>query len=170
MKKSMVLAAAVCVAVAMASCSGSKESAYKKAYERAQQQQAEQTTVTTAEPETPVVAPVEETPAVTQQAPAENYDNVTVRHENVNYESGENLKAFSVVVGSYSVKANAEDMLRRLQNDGHSASIASANVNGTKFYRVISGTYDTKGEAARSKNSIAGGKFNPKSDAWILAK
>lgn len=167
MKKSMVLTVAVCAAVALASCSSSKESAYKKAYERAQQEQQ----TAPAEPEVPVVAPVEETPAVqTPAQPQENYDSVPVRHENVSYESGENLKAFSVVVGSYSVKANANDMLSRLQNAGYNASIASAMVNGTKFYRVISGTYDTKAEAARNKANVSGGSFNPKGDAWLLAK
>lgn len=164
MKKSIILTAAVCATVVLASCSSSKESAYKKAYLAAQQQ--EQTV--TSEPETPIVAPVEETPVV---APAqENYDNVAVRHENASYEDGANLKAFSVVVGSFSVKANANDLMGRLQNAGYNASMASTTVNGTKFYRVISGTYDTKGEAARSKANVSGGTFNPKSDAWILAK
>ena len=50
------------------------------------------------------------------------------------------------------------------------AGNSTATVNGTKFYRVISGTYDTKAEAAKSKNAILGGTFNPKSDAWILAR
>lgn len=168
MKKTMVLTAAVCAAVALASCSSSKESAYKKAYLAAQQQeQQEQAPV---KEEAPVVAPVEETPAPAVQQPEENYDNVPVRHENVSYEGGESLKAFSVVVGSYSVKANADDMLRRLQNAGYGASIASATVNGTKFYRVISGTYDTKAEAARAKGTVSGGQFNKNSDAWLLAK
>lgn len=168
MKKTMVLTVAVCAAVALASCSSSKESAYKKAYLAAQQQQEKETPAET-QPEVPVVAPVQE--VVETPAPAEeNYDNVPVRHENVSYEGGESLKAFSVVIGSYSVKANASDMLARLQNAGYNASIASANVNGTKFYRVISGTFDTKAEAARAKASVSGTQFNKNADAWLLAK
>ena len=174
MKKVMLFVGAVCIALGFASCKSSQESAYQKAYKKAQAQNQEQTQqpVSPAESEIPIVAPVE-TPAATTQTqpqPVENYENVPVRHENVTYESGQNLKAFSVVIGSYSVHANAQDLLPRLQNAGYQAAIASATVNGTKFYRVISGTYDTKAEAAKSKNAILGGTFNPKSDAWILAR
>lgn len=48
--------------------------------------------------------------------------------------------------------------------------MAIADINGTTFYRVISATADSKGDAARSRDAIKGTQFNPKGDAWILAK
>lgn len=170
----MVLGAAVCVALSFTSCKSS-ESAYRKAYDKAQAQEAalnqnngnQQTTP--ADTDVPVVAPLDQKP-VDQTRVADNADGVQVRHENVNYESGEALKAYSVVIGSYSIKANADDLFARLQRAGYKASIVSADINGTTFYRVISATADTKGEAARSRDAIKGTQFNVKGDAWILAK
>ena len=63
MKKSVVLCAGVCAALALTGCKSS-ESAYKKAYLKAQAQQESQQTEA-AESETPVVAPIVEKP-VTQ--------------------------------------------------------------------------------------------------------
>lgn len=172
----MVLGAAACVALAFTGCKSS-ESAYRKAYDKAQaQEQAYNNNKTDetdsnaeAQTDVPVVTPLEQK-TVDQTKVVDNNDNVPVRRENVNYESGEPLKAFSVVVGSYSVKANAEDLLSRLQNAGYKATIVSADINGVTFYRVISATADTKGEAVSSRNAIRGSQFNSKGDAWILAK
>ena len=68
------------------------------------------------------------------------------------------------------LKANADDLLSRLQRAGYNPSMATADINGTTFYRVISATADSKGDAARSRDAIKGTQFNPKGDAWILAK
>ena len=175
MKKIMVLGAAMCVALAFTSCKSS-ESAYRKAYDKAQAQDAalannnnNNTETTTTDTDVPVVTPLEKKSA-DQTAVVDNNDNIAVRHENVNYESGEALKAYSVVIGSFSSKANADDLLARLQRAGYKASIASADIAGTTTYRVISATADTKSEAASSRNAIRGTQFNPKGDAWILAK
>lgn len=172
MKKIMVLGAAMCVAMAFTSCKSS-ESAYRKAYDKAQAQEAaynnNDNSNKQADTDVPVVAPVEQK-SVGQTAVVDNNDNVPVRHENVSFEGGEPLKAFSVVVGSFSIKANADDLLSRLQNAGYKASIVSADINGTPFYRVLSATADTKSEAVSSRNAIKGSMYNPKGDAWILAK
>lgn len=172
MKKIMVLGAAMCVAMAFTSCKSS-ESAYRKAYDKAQAQEAaynnNENANKQADTDVPVVAPVEQK-SVDQTAVVDNNDNVPVRHENVSYESGEPLKAYSVVVGSFSIKANADDLLSRLQHAGYKASVVSADINGTPFYRVLSATADTKGEAVSSRNAIKGSMYNPKGDAWILAK
>lgn len=122
-----------------------------------------------ADTDVPVVAPVEQK-SVDQTAVVDNNDNVPVRHENVSYESGEPLKAYSVVIGSFSIKANADDLLSRLQHAGYKASVVSADINGTPFYRVLSATADTKSEAVSSRNAIKGSMYNPKGDAWIPAK
>ena len=60
MKKTIILCAGLCLAMAFASCGGSKESAYKKAYEKAKAQEAQQTTPVE---EAPVVTPLVEKPA-----------------------------------------------------------------------------------------------------------
>ena len=102
-KKLVVLGMGVCVALAFASCKSS-ESAYKKAYEKAKQQEL-------AEPQ--VEAPVEVTPVVA--APVETkkaVDNAAgVRQEKVTVVSGaDGLKDYSVVCGSFGLKANAEGL------------------------------------------------------------
>lgn len=160
MKKYTVAGAALCVAMILASCGSSKESAYRKAYEKAQAQ--EQTTVVT-EPQQPVVAPVVERPQ-TETRVQDNYDNVAVRTENVNLISGEGLKSYSVVVGSYGVKTNAEGMQQQLKNQGYAAQIVFNPQNS--FYRVVATTFDTKGEAVSSRDALRS-KY---ADAWLLYK
>ena len=131
MKKLVVLGMGVCVALAFASCKSS-ESAYKKAYEKAKQQEL-------AEPQ--VEAPVEVTPVVA--APVETkkaVDNAAgVRQEKVTVVSGaDGLKDYSVVCGSFGLKANAEGLKDFLDKEGYNATIAF-NAE-TAMYRVIVNT------------------------------
>ena len=106
MKKYLVLCAGFCAAMALTSCNTSKESAYKKAYEKAKAQEQEQAPAVVEQPtqtETAVVTPL--TPATpATQTTVSNVDNATVRSESVTVVDGEGLQAFSVVVGSYSLK------------------------------------------------------------------
>jgi hypothetical protein len=91
----------------MTSCKSS-ESAYKKAYEKAKQydtQTAQQQTQPTYE-EPAIVAPVQ-TQAANEARRVDNYDNISVRQEKVAVVSGNGLKAFSVVVGSFGLQSNA---------------------------------------------------------------
>ena len=103
MKKLVVLGMGVCLVLAFASCKSS-ESAYKKAYEKAKQQEL-------AEPQ--VEAPVEVTPVVAAPVTTTKVaDTSGVRQEKVTVVSGnEGLKDYSVVAGSFGVKANAEGLL-----------------------------------------------------------
>ncbi len=160
MKKIFVISAAVIAAVVMSSCGSNKESAYRKAYEKAksQEQVVEQQPVQQA----PVVNPVVQQP-VQQQAPATtNYDNVSVRQENLTLVSGAGLKAYSVVVGSFGVKANAEGLTRTLNNAGYNAQIAYNSARN--MYRVIATTFDNKIDAARSRDQLTGAYPG----AWLL--
>ena len=124
MKKIVIMCAGICLAMSMVSC-GSSEKAYKKAYEKAQaqaQQQAQtqqpvQTVVQPVKTETPVVTQVQTVPSNQTQV-VDNRDNVQVRQEVVKIVSGAGLKAYSVVVGSFSVIANAEGLQQRLKNAG----------------------------------------------------
>ena len=163
MKKYLVLCAGFCAAMALTSCNTSKESAYKKAYEKAKAQEQEQPTQT----ETAVVTPL--TPATpATQTTVSNVDNATVRSESVTVVDGEGLQAFSVVVGSYSLKANAEGVQSTLKAGGYNAQIVyNSAIN---MYRVVASTFNDKGQAVQSRDAIRGSQYNPKGDAWLLFK
>ena len=160
MKKYFVLCVGFCAALAMTSCKSS-ESAYKKAYEKAKAQGQAQP-AQTQEPVN-VVAPVETKP-VTETRVVDNVDNVQVRQEDYSLVSGAGLKNFSVVVGAFSVRANAEGLQQQLKDAGYDAQIVKNEARN--LYRVIAATFDSKSEAARSRN-----EFRAKyPDAWLLAK
>ena len=159
MKKYTVLCAGLCAALALSSCGTSKESAYRKAYEKAQAQ--EQTE--TAQTEAPVVTPLTEKP-VTETKVTDNYDNVSTRTEDVTLVSGSGLKSYSVVVGSFSLKANAEGLQNTLKNAGYDAQVAYNSARN--MYRVVASTFDSKGSAVQSRD-----QFRSKyPDAWLLFK
>ena len=162
MKKYIVLCAGLCLAMSFTGCKSS-ESGYKKAYEKAQAQA--QTTQQEAAPvvqtETPVVTPVVTKPA-TQTKVVDNLDNVTVRQEKVSVVNGAGLKDFSVVVGSFSVIANAEGLQQRLKNAGYSAQIVKNDERN--MYRVIASTFDSKADAVQSRDQLRA----TYPDAWLL--
>ena len=163
MNKYMFLGAGLCVAMALTSC-GSSESAYKKAYLKAQQRTEQQTR--TEEPvvtptETPVVTPVTTT-TVNQTRITDNNDGTPVRQETVTLQSGAPLKAYSVVVGSFTLKANAEGEVQRLINKGYDARLVYTTENN--MYRVVAATFDNKADAARSRDQLAA----QYQGAWLL--
>ena len=161
----MLVCAGLCMAMALASC-GSSESAYKKAYEKAKSQEAQQQMVadnTTAE-QPVVVAPV--TPVVTKPATqtqvVDNTDNVSVRQERVTVVNGTGLKNFSVVVGSFGLKANAEGLQQRLKNAGYDAQIVKNEERN--MFRVVASTFDDKQSAVTSRDQLRA----TYQDAWLL--
>jgi len=158
MKKNLIFCASLCVALTMVSC-GSKESAYRKAYEKAKAQEAVQTVQQT--PETNVVTPLE-TKTADQTTIRDNADNVSVRQENVSVVNGNGLKNFSVVVGSFGLKANAEGLQQRLKNEGHDAQIVYSEAKN--MYRVVASTFDSKYDAAQSRENFRA----TYPDAWLL--
>ena len=162
MKKLSVLSLGLCAVLALASCGSSKESAYKKAYEKAQQQEAQQEPAV----QEPVVTPLD-TSTPTESTTTE-VDNATVRQENVDLISGSGLQNFSVVVGSYSLKANAEGVQSTLKAGGYNAQIVyNSAIN---MYRVVASAFNDKGQAVQSRDAIRGSQYNPKGDAWLLFK
>ena len=160
MKMYMVLCAGLCAAVAFTSCKSS-ESAYRKMYEKAQAQEGQVNTPEQNTEEVAVVAPVVERPA-TETVVVDNADNVPVRSESLSVVNGAGLKNFSVVVGSFSVKANAESLQSRLKERGYAAQVA-VNSAGN-MYRVIASTFDVKTDAVRSRNELRA----QYPDAWLL--
>ena len=146
--------------MAFASCGTSKESAYKKAYEKAQQQENQQTEPVTTEP---VVTPLQTT--TPSESTNTEVDNATVRQENVSLVSGSGLQNFSVVVGSFSLKANAEGLANTLKSAGYDAQVAFNSERN--MYRVIASTFVDKAGAVKSRNELRAGKYP---DAWLLFK
>lgn len=157
----MVLCAGLCVAMAFTGCKSS-ESAYRKAYQKAKaQEEAQQTAPEPAQTDANVVAPIETKPATDTQV-VDNADNVQVRREEVSLVDGAGLKNFSVVVGSFSLKANADGLQQRLKNAGYDAQIVKNT--DRNMYRVVAATFDSKADAAASRN-----EFRAKyPDAWLL--
>ncbi len=136
MKKYMILCAGLCAAMAFTSCKSS-ESAYKKAYENEEK-------------------PIDEVRVV------DNADNVQVRQEQVSLIDGSGLKNFSVVVGSFSLRANADGLQQRLKEAGYDAQIVK-NTDRNMF-RVVASTFADKASAAQSRNELRA-KYP---DAWLL--
>lgn len=161
MKKIVVLGMGLCVALAFSSCKSS-ESAYKKAYEKAKQQELADASAasTTTEAPAEVVTPVETAPV--SSAP--------VREEKVELVSGNGLKAYSVVCGSFGVKSNAEGLKSQMDNEGYNAKVVYNAQNN--MYRVIVESFDTHEEAARARDAFKA-KYPNRKDfqgAWLLYK
>ena len=165
MKKYTLICAAMCAAMVFTSCKSS-ESAYKQAYLKAKQQeemQQQQQQQAPAAQETTVVTPMVERPVNNTQV-VDNADNIAVRQEQVTVVSGAGLKNFSVVVGSFSLKANAEGLQQTLRSEGYDAQIVMNNNVTPAMYRVVATTFDSKVDAAASRNGLQS-KYP---GAWLL--
>ena len=158
MKKVVVMGMALCVALAFSACKSS-ESAYKKAYEKAKQQELAEAAAAT---EAPAEAPAVEAAPVVETVPA------PVREEKVELVSGDGLKAYSVVCGSFGIKANADGLKSWLDGQGYQAKVVyNAERN---MYRVVAETFDTRDEAARARDAFKA-KYPNREDfqgAWLL--
>ena len=169
MKKLMILGMGVCVALAFTSCKSS-ESAYKKAYEKAKQQELASNQEQTAPVETtPVVtppAPVEKAPVVVERTPVA--PEAGVRQEKVTLISGDDLKDYSIVCGSFGLKANAEALRDYLVGQGYNAVIAF-NAEAA-MYRVVVGTYADRLSAITARDAFKSRYPNRRDfqDAWLL--
>ena len=161
-----MICAALCAALMFTGCKSS-ESAYKQAYLKAkqqeEQQQKQENSAQEAAQENNVVVPLEEKPVTNTQV-VDNADNVPVRQETVSVVAGAGLKNFSVVVGSFSLRANAEGLQQTLNNQGYNARVVVNNQVSPAMYRVGATTFDTKGEAAASRNALQ----EKYPGAWLL--
>ena len=160
MRKLSFFAAVMCVAMAFTGCKSS-ESAYKKAYDKAKANEATEVRTEPEQTYVPEVTQVVETP-VTQTQVVDNMDNTPVRQEAVSVVDGAGLKNFSVVVGSFSVRANAEGVQQRLKSAGYQAQLAYNQERN--MYRVVASTFDSKNDAVNSRNQLRA----TYPDAWLL--
>ena len=155
MKKIVYLLIAGTV-LSLSACKSSKN-AYKEAYEKAVEGDAPK-------------AVIEEPVVTDNQAPtAEDVSNISVREEKVSVVSGEQeIKAYGIVCGSFSLKANADALRERLVNDGYKAVVV-VNEAG-KTYRVVCASFDTKEEAVAERTKFKA-RYPDNQDfqsAWIL--
>ncbi|MBP8777567.1 MAG: SPOR domain-containing protein [Bacteroidaceae bacterium] len=162
MKKFVLMGFALCAVLAMTSCKPT-ESAYKQAYEKAKSAELAQEE-TTAET-TPVVAdvPVIITEKSTVATPV-------VRSERVTAVDGATMQEFNVVVGSFGVKANADNLIAQMKSQGFPAFSAFNASN--KMYRVIIGTFANRNDAAIARDNFKA-KFPTREDfqkAWLLQR
>ena len=90
------------------------------------------------------------------------------RKERVTTYQGEDatrLKRFSVVVGSFQNPTNARNLKERMISAGYSAVLASNEVG---MLRVIVSSFNSREEAAASREAIKA-RFAPEfKDAWLL--
>ena len=109
-----------------------------------------------------VAAPVAEAPAAAPVAVG------NVREEKIQLVSGEGLKAYSVVCGSFGVKANAEGLKDKLAAEGYNAMVVF-NPDRT-MYRVVAASYDDRMKAAQARDDFKA-KHPNNADfqkAWLL--
>ena len=169
MKKLVVLGLGLCVALSFSSCKSS-ESAYKKAYEKAKQKELAEAQ-TSAQPEetaavstTPVVAAPVETARVVESVAA------PVREERVTVVTGaeSGLKNYSVVCGSFGVKANADGVKAQLEADGYQALVVRNDEVNT--FRVIVSSFDDRASAEQARDAFKA-RYPQNADfqkAWLL--
>lgn len=163
MKKMIVLGMGLVIALAFTSCKSS-ESAYKKAYEKAKQQELAEASAE----EAPAAEPVVAAPVTTAPVAAAPVSVGTVREEKVELVSGNGLRAYSVVCGSFGVKANAEGLKTKLDSEGYSAKVVyNAERN---MYRVVVASFDDRMQAAQARDDFKA-KHPSNADfqkAWLL--
>lgn len=168
MKKTVFIALSLGAVMVLTGCK-SRESLYRQAYEEAKAQEMEQSKQQAAQ-NTQVV----EVKPASQQEPkvvpiTGNNDTSDTRTIPGGFEvtSGEQLKTFSVVVGSFVTEANASGLAQRLKAKGYEARVLKTNevINGqTPWYRVVASSYHDKASAIVSRDEL-------KADfpgAWLL--
>jgi cell division septation protein DedD len=141
----------------------SQESAYRQRYLKAQEREAAERTQSQDVVEQNVVVPMQERAANNTRV-LDNSDNVKVRQESVQVVNGTGLKNFSVVVGSFSQIFNAEGLQQTLKAAGYNAQIVLNSAVQPAMYRVVATTFDTKGEAAASRDNLQ----TQYPGAWLL--
>ena len=162
MKQYFLLGLTLCAAMVFTGCK-SKDSAYREAYERAKAQEQQATTDVTNQQTTTVVAPVQ-----TQQTTTTvDHSDVRTIPGGITVVAGANLKAYSVVVGSFVNQTNAVGLMNTLNGRGYNATVVKTNetIKGqTGWFRVIASSFDYKDQAANSRDELKASYPG----AWLL--
>ncbi|MDR1814261.1 MAG: SPOR domain-containing protein [Tannerella sp.] len=159
MKKFFLFSTVICFLFAFNSCK-SKSSAYKTAYEQARSADVEY--------ETDVATDDDDDDSEVLTSEEISYE--SVRQESVRPMNGEDvsgLKRYSVVIGSFKNRTNAYSLKERMIEEGYRPVVAE---NDFGMLRVIVSSFDSKADAARSRDSIKK-KYAPNfQDAWLLER
>ena len=162
MKQYFLLGLTLCAAMVFTGCK-SKDSAYREAYERAKAQEQQATTDVTNQQTTTVV-----TPAQPQQTTTTgDHSDVRTIPGGITVVAGANLKAYSVVVGSFVNQTNAVGLMNTLNGHGYNATVVKTNetIKGqTGWFRVIASSFDYKDHAAQSRDELKASYPG----AWLL--
>ncbi|MCC8147230.1 MAG: SPOR domain-containing protein [Bacteroidales bacterium] len=138
-------------ALTMGACK-SKQSQYQNVYEQARQKAIEEQQEENIEEMVPVEKPK---PVLNDKFQVEKVTSV----------DGNGIKEFSVVIGSFINKTNAESLKERMTAQGYNVVLAQ---NERDMYRVIIATYDNKADAIYERDRVKT-KFAPEfNDAWLL--
>ena len=133
----------------------SKQSAYQAAYEAAKAKELQEANNNQLEEVTPVTKP-------TQPAATGNF-----QKEKITSVDGNGILPYSVVIGSFINKTNAESLKERMQAQGYSPVLAQ---NEKGMYRVIVATFSNKSNAIEERESLKI-RYSPEfSDAWLLER
>lgn len=155
MKKILLFGTIFCFLLTLGSCK-SKSSAYKTAYEQAKSND-EEWTAAEADDDEEVLT-------------SEEVSYESIKSEKVRPSSGENssrLRRYSVVIGSFKNKTNAFSLKERMEDEGYDPVVAE---NDYGMMRVIVSSFDSKADAARSRDAIKK-KYAPNfQDAWLLER
>ena len=128
----------------------SKQSAYQSAYEAAKAKEMQEANNSQLEEVTPVTKP-----AATGNFQKEKLTSV----------DGNGILQYSVVIGSFINKTNAESLKERMQKQGYSPILAQ---NEKGMYRVIVATFNGRSNAVEERESLKS-RYAPEfSDAWLL--
>ena len=153
MKKILLFGAAICCILILGSCK-SKSSAYQAAYELAKSDDNNW----------------EDEYDDSEVLTTEEISYESVRQESVRPVSGEDasgLKKYSVVIGSFKNRTNAFSLKERMVDEGYRPVVAE---NDLGMLRVIVTSFDSKADAARSRDAIKS-KYAPNfQDAWLLER
>ena len=159
-------------ALVMTSCK-SQESAYRAAYEKAKAQEATQVATTpVAVPQQTTVVTTPTQVATTETVPVQTTTNVAdaeLRTIKGGYSvvEGAAVKTYGVVVGSFSLQANAQNLYSRLAGEGWQPTVVKTNetISGiTGWYRVVAASYDNKEQAVQTRDKLRAA-YN---GAWLL--
>ena len=122
-----------------------KESAYKAAYEAAKAREMEEEVVT----------------------PVTSWSEDSVQKEKVTPVDGAGIQQFSVVIGSFQNKSNADSMKERMASQGFKSFLAQ---NERGMYRVIVATFNDRAAAVAERNRVKERYYPDFQDIWILDK
>lgn len=164
MKKSFVLVLAVCSVFALVSCK-SKQAEFENAYDDIRGSELD----SSQESDAIDIAPVASS-TVKEEVKEEVEVDDSYRTEKVVVAEGAEgqLKAFSVVCGSFSVKPNADKLRASLIEEGYDAIVVQNPATG--MYRVICASYDSRQQAAEARAQFKADHPNDSDfqKAWLL--